>query len=81
MVGKYYIEISNRKLKYKLEIERKITLIKGNSGTGKITLIRMLQGYIEQGNKSGIKIKVDKFLEYYPIKIYKAIYETGVKYA
>jgi energy-coupling factor transporter ATP-binding protein EcfA2 len=59
MIGKYYIEISNRKLKYKLEIERKITLIKGNSGTGKTTLIKMIQGYIEQGNKSGIKIKND----------------------
>jgi energy-coupling factor transporter ATP-binding protein EcfA2 len=59
MIGKYYIEISNRKLKYKLEIERKITLIKGNSGTGKTTLIRMIQGYLEQGNKSGIKIKND----------------------
>jgi hypothetical protein len=23
---------------------------------------------------------VDQFLEYYPIKIYKAIYETGVEY-
>jgi hypothetical protein len=59
MTGKYYIEISNRKLKYKLEFERKITLIKGNSGTGKTTLIRMIQGYLEQGNKSGIKIKND----------------------
>jgi energy-coupling factor transporter ATP-binding protein EcfA2 len=60
MKGKYYIEISNRKLKYKLEIERKVTLIKGNSGTGKTTLIKMLQGYIEQGSKSGIRMKNDK---------------------
>ncbi len=26
------------------------------------------------------KAMVDQFLEYYPLKIYKAIYETGVKY-
>jgi predicted transcriptional regulator of viral defense system len=26
------------------------------------------------------KEQIDKFLEYYPIKIYKAIYETGVEY-
>ena len=26
------------------------------------------------------KAMVDRFLEYYPLKIYKAIYETGVKY-
>ncbi|MCD8027274.1 MAG: ATP-binding protein [Erysipelotrichaceae bacterium] len=34
-------------------------MIKGNSGTGKTTLIRMLQGYLAQGNKSGITVKND----------------------
>lgn len=56
MKGKYHIEVSNRKLLYQLDIERKVTVIKGKSGTGKTTLIRMLQGYLEQGNKSGIKV-------------------------
>ncbi|MCD7808753.1 MAG: hypothetical protein LUH02_05365 [Erysipelotrichaceae bacterium] len=31
-------------------------MIKGNSETGKTTLIRMLQGYLAQGNKSGINL-------------------------
>lgn len=57
MTGKYHIEISNRKLHYQLDIERKVTLIKGNSATGKTTLIKMLQGYLEQGAKSGIHLK------------------------
>lgn len=26
------------------------------------------------------KEQVDRFLQYYPLKIYKAIYETGVEY-
>ncbi|MDD6291807.1 MAG: hypothetical protein PUA77_08485 [Lachnospiraceae bacterium] len=27
-----------------------------------------------------LKEQVDQFLAYYPLRIYKAIYETGVKY-
>ncbi len=59
MVGKHHLEIENKKVKYIIDIERKITVIKGNSGTGKTTLIRMIQGYIAQGNKSGISVKND----------------------
>ncbi|MCD7948952.1 MAG: hypothetical protein LUG12_01650 [Erysipelotrichaceae bacterium] len=62
MVGKHHIEIENRRAKYILDIERKVTVIKGNSGTGKTTLIRMLQGYLAQGNKSGITVKNDTMI-------------------
>ena len=57
MKGKYEFEISNRRMTFQLEIERSVTVIKGNSGTGKTTLIRMLLGYLEQGKRSGIQIK------------------------
>lgn len=60
MRGKYHIEISNRKLHFELDIDRKVTVIKGNSGTGKTTLIKMIQGFQEQGNKSGIRLKNEK---------------------
>ena len=57
MKGQYKISIENRKVKYELSIERSVTVIKGNSGTGKTTLVRMVQGYEAQGNKSGIKCR------------------------
>lgn len=57
MKGKYELEISNRRMMFHLEIERSVTVIKGNSGTGKTTLIRMLLGYLEQGKRSGIRVK------------------------
>jgi len=59
MKGKYEIEISNRRMTFQLEIERNVTVIKGNSGTGKTTLIRMLLGYLEQGKRSGIHVKTN----------------------
>lgn len=42
MLGKYTIEVKSKKLSYKLEIKRKITILRGDSGTGKTTLIRMI---------------------------------------
>ncbi len=57
MVGRHHLEIENRKARYVLDIDRKVTVIKGNSGTGKTTLIRMIQGYSAQGIKSGITIR------------------------
>lgn len=43
MKGKYILEVYNKKLKYVLELNRNITIIKGNSGTGKTTLCNMLR--------------------------------------
>lgn len=42
MTGKYNITVSNNKLQYKFTINRNITVIKGNSATGKTTLIEMI---------------------------------------
>ena len=59
MKGKHIINIVSRKARYILELERKISVIKGNSGTGKTTLIRLVSEYLEYGKKSGIKLTVD----------------------
>ncbi len=59
MIGRYHIEISNRYLKYEFTIQRNITVIKGNSATGKTTLIEMIREYNEQED-SGIIVRSDK---------------------
>lgn len=57
MKGKYKITIKNKRLVYNMEIERNITIIKGNSGTGKTTLVNALQNFERLGSKSGVSIK------------------------
>lgn len=42
MVGRYLVEVESKKLHYRLWVERNITILKGNSGTGKTDLIRMI---------------------------------------
>ncbi|MBR1684716.1 MAG: hypothetical protein IJ708_06220 [Clostridia bacterium] len=59
MKGKHSISITSRKATYHLELERKITVLKGNSGTGKSSLIRLVSEYLEYGKQSGIKLTTD----------------------
>ena len=43
MKGKYHIVIQNNKLRYELDIRRNITIIRGDSATGKTKLIQLLE--------------------------------------
>ena len=59
MIGKFDIEIYNRRVHYFLTIKRNITILQGNSATGKTELIRLISEYEENGNSSGITLKCD----------------------
>ena len=65
MNGKYTIEVSNKKVTYRLEIKRNITIIQGDSGTGKTTLFRMINEY----NRYGIIFQTQKKRSYLLMKI------------
>ena len=60
MNGIHNIVIYNNRIKYEFEIRRNITIISGDSATGKSTLINMIRSYYNNGKDSGIKLKCDK---------------------
>lgn len=60
MKGKHSITVSNNALQYKFEICRNITIIKGDSATGKTTLVDMIREYYENGEQSGVTLQCDK---------------------
>ncbi len=60
MKGKHSIKVRSRKIQFALEIERNITVIRGDSATGKTTLIGMLRDYEEQGRMSGVTVECDR---------------------
>ena len=60
MTGKYEIRIENRSLVYEFTIRRNITVIRGNSATGKTTLIEMISSYERDGEESGISLYCKK---------------------
>lgn len=56
MKGKYHIIVQNNRLRYEFDIKRNITIIRGDSATGKTTLISMLQSAASLGESSGIDV-------------------------
>ncbi len=60
MVGKYEIEIYDNRIHYQFEIKRNITIIQGDSATGKTALIRLIADYQRLGKGSGITLICDK---------------------
>lgn len=56
MHGTYHIKVSSRYIKYEFDIRRNITIIKGDSATGKTTLIDMIGAYENLGINSGVSL-------------------------
>lgn len=60
MKGSYEVIVQNRRLQYKFTISRNITILRGDSATGKTTLIEMIHAYQLNGEQSGINISCKK---------------------
>ena len=60
MKGSYSVTIKNAVVRYDFVIRRNITIIKGDSATGKTTLVEMVGEYYESGEASGIWLNCDR---------------------
>lgn len=60
MIGKHHIVVESPRLKYEFTIKRNLTVIQGDSATGKTTLIELLRDYARNGNNGTIKLNSDK---------------------
>lgn len=56
MKGKYHVVVQNNRLRYELDIRRNITIIRGDSATGKTTLIQLLTQAAALGESSGVEV-------------------------
>ena len=56
MKGSRHIRVGNRRLMYEFTIWRNLTIIRGNSATGKTTLIEMIREFNLQGEDSGVQV-------------------------
>lgn len=60
MKGEYKITVKNNVLHYQFVIRRNITIIKGDSATGKTSLVDMIREYYENGEQSGVSLQCEK---------------------
>ena len=55
MKGRHHIVVETRRLKYEFDIKRNITIIQGDSASGKTTLVSLLREYGMRENFGDIK--------------------------
>lgn len=60
MNGKHTVKINDRRVRYSFELARNITMVQGDSGTGKTTLFDMISAYTRLKDRSGVQIACDK---------------------
>ena len=60
MKGSYTIRIHNRRVTFTIELQRNLTIISGDSATGKTTIVNCVSFYEELGAQSGVTIETPK---------------------
>lgn len=60
MKGKHRIIISTKRIKYDFEIRRNLTVIRGDSATGKTTLVDMIRDYVNNPSGTPVELSCDK---------------------
>lgn len=60
MIGPISVTVKNTRNTYAFTLKRNITILSGNSGTGKTTLYNMIAEYNQDGRQSGVTISCDK---------------------
>lgn len=60
MRGKHKIIVSTKRLKYELELRRNLTIIRGDSATGKTTLVDMIRDFVNNPSGTPVELVCDK---------------------
>lgn len=61
MKGSFHIKVSRKRgTVFEFDVRRNITVIRGDSGTGKTTLYNMVVDHMRMGDRSGVSIQCDR---------------------
>ena len=60
MTGSVHIIVQNERIKYEFVLRRNLTIIRGDSATGKTTLVDMIREHQNLGVESGVELFCEK---------------------
>ena len=60
MRGKHRVVVSTKRLKYEFELRRNLTIIRGDSATGKTTLVDMVRDFVNHSSGTPVDLVCDK---------------------
>ena len=76
MKGSYEVVVQNARVQFKFVISRNLTILRGDSATGKTTLIDMIGEYDEMGKSSGVELRCEKPCRVLSGRTWKAVLQT-----
>ncbi len=59
MKGTHSVRVKSKRVDYQFELIRNITVVRGDSGTGKTTLFTMVADHMRSGEASGVAVQCD----------------------
>ena len=60
MKGKHRVVVSTKRLKYEFDLRRNLTIIRGDSATGKTTLVDMIRDFANNPSGTSVELVCDK---------------------
>lgn len=60
MRGTHRVVVQNKRIRYDFEVKRNITVIRGDSATGKTALVDMIREHYENGEASAVELTCDR---------------------
>ena len=60
MKGTHKVQIQNKRVRYEFELRRNLTVLRGDSASGKTTLVDLVQEHMDNGDNSSVQITCDK---------------------
>jgi len=60
MKGIHKVVVGTKYLKYEFELRRNLTIIRGDSATGKTTLVDMIRTHMNDGESGAVTLNCDK---------------------
>ena len=60
MTGTHSVQIQNKRVRYEFELRRNLTVLRGDSASGKTTLVDMVQEHMDNGENSSVQLRCDK---------------------
>lgn len=64
MKGKHRVLVSTKRLKYDFVLQRNLTIIRGDSATGKTTLVDMIRDFVNNPSGTPVELTCGDILPY-----------------
>ena len=60
MKGRFHVVVQNSRVRFEFDVKRNITIVRGDSATGKTTLMALIEAHDQLGDESGVELACER---------------------